>query len=78
MTGNDWKRPQTTENDMKEEGCLSVFVYRLITVSLLVLVTNANCVYECECVGLQTMLVLFTNTPYSGRHGEGPSRASIF
>ena len=31
----------------------------------------------CVCVGLQSMLVLFTNTPYSGRHGEGPSRASI-
>ena len=35
---------------MQEDGCLSVCVYSLIKVSLLVLVTNANCVYKCECV----------------------------
>ena len=53
--------PETTGNDMKEDGYLSVYVYSLIIVSLLVLVTNANYVYKCVCVGLQSMIVLFTN-----------------
>ena len=35
---------------MKKDGCLSVCVYSLIIVSLLVLVTNAKCVYKCVCV----------------------------
>ena len=46
-TGNDQKRLETTGNDMKEDGCLSVCVYSQINVSLLVLVTYANCVYKC-------------------------------